>query len=581
MKTINYSQQETRVWLASTVLVLLLALILASTSAPAAGAPAAQMTPTNILAEAIGEANLRSGPGIEYSLLGTISNGTRYRVFGQHEIFPWLLIEYPPAPEGKAWVFADLVSLNVPLAQVPYVVETTPSILPTAAITLTPTIDQPVSTVVPETAVNRVYIEAQDEVNVRFGPGVDYPRIGRLIPGQQYVATGRHALYPWLQIEFPDAPDRIGWVFTDVVNISGDVYALPLITTEQINWPTLTPTPPFVVTGIPPWPDALTPQPAQREPVNMQALGDDILAYLLSLGFAPEEDRFGSVFVLNLATGESISLGRDIAYSGMSLIKIPILVEYFRQTYSPPDAREAELIANTMVCSGNYTANELLSIIGDGNPFAGAQQVTDTMRRLGLLNTFIVAPFVIGEPEQPAQPVTTLQTEADQTRAAPDPYNQSTPEDLGWLLDAVYQCAVHEEGPLIELFPEQFTPTECRQIIEVMSANQINVLTEAGVPIGTRVAHKHGWIADTHGDAAIVFTPGGDYVLTMALYQPDWLPYELSWPTMAEIARLVYNAFNPESPLEAIHPATVDETCDLTGSPLLAALSSPYLPPLE
>ena len=114
-----------------------------------------------------------------------------------------------------------------------------------------------------------------------------------------------------------------------------------------------------------------------------------------------------------------------------------------------------------------------------------------------------------------------------------------------------------------------------------MSRNQINVLTEAGVPKGTTVAHKHGWIDDTHGDAAIVFTPEGDFVLTMILHQPEWLPYDLSWPTMAEIARTVYNAYNPEQPLDSIHPETVDESCDLTGNPLLGELTSPYIPPFE
>ena len=130
-------------------------------------------------------------------------------------------------------------------------------------------------------------------------------------------------------------------------------------------------------------------------------------------------------------------------------------------------------------------------------------------------------------------------------------------------------------------FPGQFTPEECRQIILTMSANKINVLSEAGVPLGTRVAHKHGWIEDTHGDAAIIFTPGGDFVLSMALFQPQWLPYDLSWPIMAEMTRMAYNAFNPQAPLEAIHPATVDETCDLTGNPLLAELQASIVPPIE
>ncbi|GAB4527433.1 MAG: hypothetical protein Kow0063_02680 [Anaerolineae bacterium] len=534
-----------------------------------------QNTATPILAEAIGEANVRAGPGIDYGLLGTIYNGARYRVIGQHENFPWLLIEFPPAPGGRGWVFADLVSLNAPVEQVPYLRET--------VIVDTPTPSLSINDPSGETPTAQVLVEAQAEVNVRFGPGIDYPRIGQMSPGHRYTALSRHALYPWLLIEFPEAPDGVGWVYIEVLDITGDIYSLPTITLEEVNWPTLTPTPPFVVTSAPPWPTAPTAStPATIAlPFDLEALGERVLAYLLEAGFAPEEEHFASVFLVDLASGENFSLGSGIAYSGMSLIKIPILVTFYRYRYGPPDSREAELIANTMICSGNHTANALLAIIGGGDPLAGAEQVTETMRALGLLNTFIVAPFDLGEGTPVQYPVSTLRTEADQERAAPDPYNQTTPEDLGWLLDSIYQCAMHETGPLIETFPDQFTPTECRQIILAMSANQINVLTEAGVPAGTRVAHKHGWISDTHGDAAIIFTPGGDFVLTMAFFQPEWLPYELSWPTMAEITRLVYNAYNPDEPLDVIHPSTVDETCDLQGNPLLAQLSAPLVPPIE
>ncbi len=571
-------------WLYALILGTLFVLTLVGPASQVSSAPSHQATPTGILAEAIGEANLRAGPGIEYDLLGTIRAGTRYGVLGQHDRFPWILIEYPNSPDGQGWVFADLVTLSTTLEQVPYITETVVISTPSPAPSLTPgSSANPAASVTPPPTTAGVFIETDEEVNARFGPGVNYPRIGQLTPGQRYAVISRHTLFPWLLIDLPGAPNGVGWVYMDVVTVVGDIYTLPVIMTEQVGWPTLTPTPPYVVTSVPPWPAAATTavSPNTHAPVDMSQLGDAVLSLLLSLGFAPEETRIGSVFVQDLASGENFSLGRDIAYSGMSLIKIPILVTFYRGIYQPADAQEANLIANTMICSGNHTANELLARIGGGDPFVGAQQVTTTMRDLGLRNTFISAPFRLGEDDQLDRPVYPVDTDADQTRTAPDFSNQTTPEDLGWLLTAVYQCAQHESGPLMDVFPGQFTPTECRQMILAMSANQINVLTEAGVPAGTRVAHKHGWIDDTHGDAAIVFTPGGDFVLAMALFQPEWLSYELSWPLMAEIARLVYNAYNPDSPLNAIHPGAVDETCDLAGSSLLAELSLPLVPPIE
>jgi uncharacterized protein YraI len=586
----GYTHTQRTLLYVSISLLVIVAGMLMVTQPRAYGAPLAQTTPTGIFAEAIGEANVRSGPGIEYDLTGTIYAGTRYPALGQHEFFPWVLIEHPPSPDGRAWVFADLVTLSAPQTQLPYISENAIFSTPVATATQPPPTTQnaetPAASAAAPTAApttGAVYLVAEDTINVRFGPGVEYPRIERLQPGQPYTVISRHALYPWLMIDLPDSPNGVGWVFEEVVTVTGDVFSLPVITVEQVGWPTLTPTPPFVVTSAAPWQATNTP-PSNPSPVDLDAVGDAVLALLLDNGFIPEEDSFGSVFILDLASGEAISLGRDIAYSGMSLVKIPILIEFYRQTDQPADARQAEIIANTMICSGNHTANDLLAIIGGGDHLAGAQQVTAMMQTLGLSNSFIMVPFDVSagrEPTPQPYPVYAPPIAADQTRSQPDPFNQITPEDLGWLLNAVYQCAQTESGPLLETFPGEFTPTECRQIIQTLGSNQINVLTEAGVPFGTLVAHKHGWINDTHGDAAIVFTPGGDFILTMALHQPEWLPYERSWPVMAEIARLVYNAYNPDAPLDAIHPSTVDETCDLVGNPLLADLTSASLPPIN
>lgn len=574
--------------------ILTAALITIAVSRPyvVSGAPAPQITATPLLttgiqAEAIGEANLRSGPGIEFDQVGKIMAGASYEILGRSEYVPWLLIIYPSGESSTGWVYQDLVTTTAAIADIPIVSEDAllPSV-PSAQLSPSPTttmvettssLSTPIATPSPLPAA--VYLETDAEVNIRFGPGIDYPRIGQIVPNQQYAVLSRHALYPWVLIELPGTSQGSGWVYTDVVTITGNLNSIPVITAEQIGWPTLTPTPPFVVTSNPPWDTATIPE-SQSPTVDLTAAGDMILNYLLEQGFVPEDDSFGSVFVLDLQTGQSISLGTDIAYSGMSLIKIPILVEFFRQANQPPDSFEAELIANTMICSGNHTANELLARIGGGDEYLGAQQITNTLYALGLEQTFVLAPFKLGDQPIEAPPLTPIETSADQVRATPDPFNQTTPEDLGWLLGAVYQCAVTEDGPLLDTYPGELTPTECRQIILTMSRNQINVLTEAGVPIGTTVAHKHGWIDDTHGDASIVFTPGGNYVITMTLHGREWLPYETSWPVMAEIARIVYNTYNPDEPLEAIHPATVDETCNLVGNPLLGELQQSIVPPL-
>jgi beta-lactamase class A len=245
----------------------------------------------------------------------------------------------------------------------------------------------------------------------------------------------------------------------------------------------------------------------------------------------------------------------------------------YRTLNSPPDSHEALSLANSMICSENTATNDVLSIIGQGDPYRGAAEVSSMTGQLGLGQTYITAPYA-PDPSITPQPVPAPVTDADQQRAEPDPYNQMTVDQLGWLLGSIYQCAANESGPLISTFPEAYSARECQQMLYLMSNNRINALLEVGVPPDTRVAHKHGWIPDTHGDAGIVFTPGGNYVLVVVLHNPTWLDFSESFPLTAEISREVYNYFNADAPVEAIRPANVPDanSCTVFGTPLVETL---------
>jgi len=133
----------------------------------------------------------------------------------------------------------------------------------------------------------------------------------------------------------------------------------------------------------------------------------------------------------------------------------------------------------------------------------------------------------------------------------PDPTMQTTAEDIGGLLAMLYYCA-KGEGGLLAIYPGEITQDECQAIVDLMVLNVEGNLIRFGVPDGTRVSHKHGWSFNEHGDAGIVFTPGGDYVIYEFLAQPDsdWLSSEYSFPFLWEISRAAYNYFNPETPFE-------------------------------
>lgn len=251
-------------------------------------------------------------------------------------------------------------------------------------------------------------------------------------------------------------------------------------------------------------------------------------------------DGIYSVFVIDLESGETLGVNQDVAYSGMSILKIPIMVEAFRNLNRPPDAQETKLLTETMVESGNYTANLVLDLIaGEDNGMLGAEKVTQSMWYLGLANTFIAVPYeelLEGTYATPANQRTDINTQ-------PDPKIQTTPEDMGLLLEMIYQCAAGG-GTLLAAFPGEITQDECQFMLELMNENRIGSLIEGGVPEGTSVAHKHGWAAETHGDAGLVFTSGGDYVLVEYMYYPGWLEWAVSSPLMADISRAAYNFFN-------------------------------------
>ncbi|NOR82927.1 MAG: hypothetical protein GQ526_05480 [Ardenticatenales bacterium] len=117
---------------------------------------------------------------------------------------------------------------------------------------------------------------------------------------------------------------------------------------------------------------------------------------------------------------------------------------------------------------------------------------------------------------------------------------------MGLLLEMIYQCAAGG-GSFIAAFQGEITTEECQLMLEIMNQNRIGSLIEAGVPEGTSVAHKHGWAAETHGDAGIVVGPDDDYVLVEFLYSPGWLEWAISSPLLADVSRATYNYFNPVS----------------------------------
>jgi len=289
---------------------------------------------------------------------------------------------------------------------------------------------------------------------------------------------------------------------------------------------------------------------AIRQPVELivrteapTSLGLDALGQLLQPLIGGHQGLIAGIFVKNLQSGDELRINADVAFTGLSVLKIAILEETYRLLDLPLDVETAGWLSDTMgVTDSNSYANLLLrDVIGNGDGYQGAENLSTSMRYLGLINTFMATPY--DEDTIPPTIVTPANSRTDVT-TAPDARRQTTPLDVGLLLEMIYQCR-QGGGALMVAYPGDLTVDECGQMIEWMSANRIDSLTEAGVPVGTRVAHKQGFTGDTHADAALVFSPGGDFVLVAFLHRPQWLAWEESAPLITEITTATYNYFNP------------------------------------
>ncbi len=284
---------------------------------------------------------------------------------------------------------------------------------------------------------------------------------------------------------------------------------------------------------------------------SISTLREMIVDFLDDVGFIFDGQRtIASIFILDLISGQELNILGDVAYSAASTIKLPIMIDYFRARTAAPSQDEAWLLANSLLCSNNASSNLLMEIIGGGDIFAGIQSVTGALQRIGAVNSFITAPFYLGVEGQQLGSIAAPETTPNQTYVTgADAFNQTTAEDMGTLFNLLYDCAEFGSG-LVTVFPDgQITQQECRQMLELTSANDLERLLQGGIPRDVRISHKNGWIFDTVGDAGVVYSPNGrHYVISVYLWEvTEFQDYEKLWPLLEEVSRAAWNFFNPEN----------------------------------
>lgn len=252
-----------------------------------------------------------------------------------------------------------------------------------------------------------------------------------------------------------------------------------------------------------------------------------------------------AVAYVDSARGRSLYRNADSVYHAASTMKVPVMMEFFRQadangfaldqsvllvnrfrsiadgspfTVTPEDdgdtalyekmgtrVRVRELLERMITRSSNFATNELIEIIG-------AQSVTRLIRRLG------------------AKHMTVLRGVEDIKAFDRGMNNVATARDLAILLSAI-------EGSRPEI------GSHAKAMLDILLAQEFNEQIPAGLPPGTRVAHKTGEITAHSHDAAIVY-PAGREPYVLVVLTRGIQDGKTSARLVADISRLVYQSAN-------------------------------------
>ena len=207
------------------------------------------------------------------------------------------------------------------------------------------------------------------------------------------------------------------------------------------------------------------------------------------------------------------------------------------------------LMEEMIVNSENAAADTLMEYFIDET--RGPLIVSEDMAALNLKNTFLAGYFYPGAPV--LQLFTTPANSRTDIDLDPDVYNQIVIAELGTLLDGIYQCAENNAGLLTETFPGEITQSECQTVINILTLPKPLQFIVTSLPPEATISNKYGYGQDIDGvlrsasDNAILFTPGGDYILCIGIYESDWLNVANGQRLIGRLSQTVYNFFNLEN----------------------------------
>lgn len=267
---------------------------------------------------------------------------------------------------------------------------------------------------------------------------------------------------------------------------------------------------------------------------------------------------FAAIYVKDLTHGDEAAVDADVAFSGMSTMKIGIAaaimakLENGIQADDPISYEVGQWLDYALGESNNHAANLLLRWLGSGDTSAGARNYTQFMRQLGFESTYMQSGYDVSMQLPQISTPGNAQGEWDTN---PDSNLQTTPREIGQMLAAIYECTL-DKGVLRATFPDTITPEECQQVLFYMTHDQFRELVWGGLPeLNSQwILHKHGFAFESHSDVALVWGPNGPYVISIFLWRPGWMDWNTSNSTMQMLSRITWNFFEFQQREEQSEP---------------------------
>lgn len=249
------------------------------------------------------------------------------------------------------------------------------------------------------------------------------------------------------------------------------------------------------------------------------------------------------VYFRDLGSGDTLLVNGNTRFHAASTMKIPVMIQLFRDRdagrFSLTDSMIVRNEFRSIVDSSPYALDKaddsdssLYTMEGRGVTIQRLIELMETVSSNLATNILISR---VGAPranatahELGADSIHVLRGVEDGKAYRAGRNNTTTARDLGMLLAALAQ-------------DRAASAASCREMRAILGRQQFNEGIPAGVPSGTRVEHKTGWIGEVvYHDAAIVRpASGAPYVLVVLTggIKEDSVAYNL----VADISRSVYS----------------------------------------